>query len=60
MAKPIKVKEFGRFTIYDSGDLGDAHRFYAEGTDPDARGQTLPDTGSSLEELEEKLKKYDA
>lgn len=56
MAKPSRVKETGKFTIYDSGILGDPCRFFAEGTA--APGITLPDTGATLEELEEKLKQY--
>ena len=58
MAKPSRVKETGKFTIYDSGILGDPCRFFAEGTA--APGLTLPDTGATLKELEEKLKQYPA
>ena len=52
----IEVEKFGRFVIYDGGILGDPCRFYAEGLT--GRGITLPDTGSSLEELRGKLAKY--
>jgi hypothetical protein len=52
----IEVERFGRFVIYDSGILGDPSRFYAEGIA--GRGITLPDTGSSLEELRKQLTKY--
>ena len=56
MTKPIEVKKYGNFTIYDSGVPDDPYRFFAEGTQ--APGKTIPDTGSSLEELEEKLSKH--
>jgi|1186.fasta_scaffold650063_2 hypothetical protein len=56
MAEAIEVKKYRKFTIYDSGVPGDPCRFFAEGTE--APGKTIPDTGSSVEELEEKLTKY--
>lgn len=56
MAKPSRVKETGNFNIYDSGILGHPCRFFAEGSA--APGITVPDTGATLKELEEKLKQY--
>jgi hypothetical protein len=55
-ASVIEVERFGRFVIYDSGIPGETSRFYAEGVA--GPRITLPDTGSSLEELKEKLTKY--